>query len=622
MIRTKERLRAAVLDVALVTLAVGTSACQREDPAAYPANLKAWFRADAIVLRDGDAVSAWPDASVNGLVATATEGRRPTYRVVDGVPLVHFDGVDDYLTAGAAVDWAFLHDGSDWTVFVVLRTVANQLGGTHVLLDSGGVDSSNSGFAMSYDVGSVTSSNRVRISVAQRTPGQFALDMMTDDDSLPEEQWSIVSASSGASADGLRSEAQLFVNGYEKVSGTTVPTLDRSSSATPLNIGRDGFANSHFSNADIKEIVIYDRALSQEEQYWVIEFLANRLGADIRTRYPSSRSWLSYDPAAYQAFGIAFRVPSNGKLVAIQRQGISHRGGSVGEVRQWESMDRGSTWTSRLTYDSQFDDRNVAGGLISTTGSILVFLARYDGSNWIDMRALRSTDEGQSFIDVGAPMPTNGCREFSPYGPTIDLPSGRLLQTFYGGDCPSFKAWISESADDGLTWTYKADIYHGNLQVNETSLVWISGADDASSTLVAVARNDGGTGLIQFVSVDGGSTWTDQGVIPDGDVMDLSPWLYRTQSGMVVLAWHERTGYTFPIRVASAGVIASSPGNWGAKQVTYRAATRVLGGSGYPAVLSATGWDDDLVEVIFDSAPGGRANLLVNPIALPEESPN
>ena len=30
--------------------------------------------------------------------------------------MVHFDGVDDYLIAGTAADWTFLHDGSDWTV--------------------------------------------------------------------------------------------------------------------------------------------------------------------------------------------------------------------------------------------------------------------------------------------------------------------------------------------------------------------------------------------------------------------------------------------------------------------------------------------------------------------------
>ena len=613
---TAHCIRTFALNAALVALAVGNSACAPN--AGKPANPKAWFSADSIVLRDGDAVNVWPDSSLNGHHATATESNRPTYRIVDDVPLVQFDGVDDYMIAGAADDWTFLHDGSEWTLFVVLRTAADGLGGTHVLLDSGGVDSANRGFAMSYDVSG--RNEAIRVSVAQNTPGRFALDMATGDDSFTAGQWGIVSAISTASRDGPPAEAQLFVNGHQKVSGEISSPLDGSSPASELNIGRYGFGNTLFAKGDIKEIVIYDRVLSEAEHYAVIEYLATSLATDVRIRYPSSRKWLGYDPAAYQAFGIAFRIPSTGKLVAIQRQGTTHAG-SAGEVRQWESTDRGATWTSRSIYDSQYDDRNVAGGRASRTGSILAFLARHDGVdwrvNWIDMRALRSTDDGETFLDVGAPLPTNGCSVFSPYGPMIELPSGRLLQTFYGGGCANFKVWVSESVDDGQTWTYKADIYRGNFLMNETSLAWISGSDDASSTLVAVSRNDGGGGLFQSISTDGGSTWSSQGLIPDGDTLDLSPWLYRTSGGMLVLAWHERTAFTFLVRVAPATAVAEGPGNWGAKQVTYRAVTRVIGESGYPSLLSATGWDDDLIQVIYDRTSSGTPNLLINPISLP-----
>ncbi len=61
--------------------------------------------------------------------------------------MVHFDGIDDYLTAGAATDWRFLKDGSDWTVFIVFRSAGGEPGGQHVLLDTDGEDS---GFAVSY----------------------------------------------------------------------------------------------------------------------------------------------------------------------------------------------------------------------------------------------------------------------------------------------------------------------------------------------------------------------------------------------------------------------------------------------------------------------------------------
>jgi hypothetical protein len=207
---------------------------------------------------------------------------------------------------------------------------------------------------------------------------------------------------------------------------------------------------------------------------------------------------------------------------------------------------------------------------------------------------------------------------FLPYGPLVELPSGRLLQTFYGDSGgKTFKVWLSESVDDGLTWTYKADIYQGNLQVNETSVAWISGSDDATSTLVAVSRNDGGSGLLQFVSRDGGNTWISQGLIPGGAKADLSPWLYRLSDGTLVNAWHERNWFTFRIRMAPAEDVAGSPYAWGPMRVTYHASTRTIGDSGYPALVSATGFDDDLVQVIYDKPPGGNANVLITPISLP-----
>jgi hypothetical protein len=545
----------------------------------------------------------------------ATGSSRPTYRVVDGVPRGHFDGIDDYMIAGAAIDWTFLNDGNDWTAFVVFRSEGAEPGGKYALLESG-ADFGNRGFAISYDDRRNTRrSDAVELSVADGTPGAYAL--TTGNRGFAPGKWGIISAVFKSTEGGSAGEAGLFVNGYKRVITSTSLRTYRSHPGSDLNIGRYGLSRELLTKGDIKEIVIYRRALSDAEQNQALQYLAGKLGSAVRIRRPFSRNWLNYNPEEYQAFGIAFRIPSTGKLVAIQRQGVAHVGGSLGEVRQWESADRGATWTNRLTYDSQYDDRGVGGGLASKSGTIAIFFSRYDGANWIDMRALRSVDDAQTFDDIGTPLPTNGCSLFLPYGPILELPSGRLLQTFYGQIGTTKKVWVSESIDDGLTWTYKADIYNGVLQVNETSLAWISGSDDETSNLVAVSRNDGGSGLLQFVSTDGGDTWTSQGLIPGGAGTDVSPWLYRLSDGTLVNAWHERSWFTFRIRMALASEVAESPSNWGPMQVTYQAATRVVGDSGYPALLSSTGWDEDLVEVLYDTRASGNANLLINPIFLP-----
>lgn len=60
-----------------------------------------WLAADAITgLADGDPVSAWEDLSAEGNDAgQATSGNRPTYQTaeVNGLPVVRFDGSNDYM---------------------------------------------------------------------------------------------------------------------------------------------------------------------------------------------------------------------------------------------------------------------------------------------------------------------------------------------------------------------------------------------------------------------------------------------------------------------------------------------------------------------------------------------
>ena len=153
---------------------------------------------------------------------------------------------------------------ADWTVFVVFRSEGGEPGGQHVLLDTDGEDS---GFAVSYaDRANANSSDAVRLSVAAET-GAYDLDMTGSNRGFAPGRWGIISASYKASPDGARGEAALFVNGYRKVATDTWVRPDRSRGATRLNIGRHGLGNAFPTKGDIREIVIYGRALTEEEHY-------------------------------------------------------------------------------------------------------------------------------------------------------------------------------------------------------------------------------------------------------------------------------------------------------------------------------------------------------------------
>jgi hypothetical protein len=87
------------------------------------AGLKVWLKADAIVgLADTDPVSTWSDSSGQGNDGTASLTVRPLYRtgIVNGKPVVRFDGVNDVLNLPNSFS-AF----TAGTAFVVVKIVTD-----------------------------------------------------------------------------------------------------------------------------------------------------------------------------------------------------------------------------------------------------------------------------------------------------------------------------------------------------------------------------------------------------------------------------------------------------------------------------------------------------------------
>lgn len=101
-------------------------------PASIP-GLTAWFDASAITgLNDNDPVSTWTDSSPSAFTAVqGTAGNKPIYKtgIINGKPVVRFDGVDDYLSV-AGVD----ANPTDFAFFAVASTTT--ITGQHTL--SGG----------------------------------------------------------------------------------------------------------------------------------------------------------------------------------------------------------------------------------------------------------------------------------------------------------------------------------------------------------------------------------------------------------------------------------------------------------------------------------------------------
>lgn len=68
------------------------------------AGLRLWLKADALVLANNDPVTSWTDSSGLGNNATqATVAKKPTFKtaIVNGLPVVRFDGTDDRVSTVA-----------------------------------------------------------------------------------------------------------------------------------------------------------------------------------------------------------------------------------------------------------------------------------------------------------------------------------------------------------------------------------------------------------------------------------------------------------------------------------------------------------------------------------------
>lgn len=115
----------------MVGVGIGTQLARRTIPTAVPGwsplqlpSLQLWLDASVIAgLADGAAVATWSDRSgQNNHIVQATPTKQPLYKtaIINGLPVVRFDGVDDLLTA--TLPTAMQVDS--YTYIVVAQTVS------------------------------------------------------------------------------------------------------------------------------------------------------------------------------------------------------------------------------------------------------------------------------------------------------------------------------------------------------------------------------------------------------------------------------------------------------------------------------------------------------------------
>ena len=269
------------------------------------------------------------------------------------------------------------------------------------------------------------------------------------------------------------------------------------------------------------------------------------------------------DTTTYDAFGFDIMVDSN-TIAYFYRQGTTHVGDNAAIYGVFYTISTNTFGTPFLVYDSEYDDRNVGGGIID--GKFYVFFGRYTcaGGPWFDMGYVVSTDltEGTAWgtFNTVAVTPTE---VFSPSG-SIFYDGNKYYQPFYGWTGATYICGMYETEDNGTTWVESVQvIYSGAEDYTEVAVAYRASDNKA----IALCRENSGDPLRQFTNSNftGGTTWVDAGNTNLGNIGHIctSPsMVYNATNDIWVIAYGERTVNRAYVSYADPDTIFTSPTSW------------------------------------------------------------
>lgn len=236
----------SILESDAALLLANTDGLDETFTAASPdafSNLSLWFKADALSLTEGSAVTNWTDSSGLGNDATAQSmAEEPVFRqnALNGMPAIEFDGVDDSLVS-ADVDF-------DTYTFLVVARHTKPYGGFDYRMDTITKMEGGRSASLYFEWKSDGSQN-----IANRN----SLDGSTEffiKSSSNADQWYL----KVATYDGVASH--LFVDGQLMVSsGINVGAIRDHNWAFRI-VGKN--ASNHIFKGDIAEVIMYKEALT------------------------------------------------------------------------------------------------------------------------------------------------------------------------------------------------------------------------------------------------------------------------------------------------------------------------------------------------------------------------
>jgi hypothetical protein len=249
-----------------------------------------WDAADAsTVTLDSGRVSTWADKSDKRRNATnSTSGStQPDYVTAarNGRNVVRFAAASSqFLQAGSVGNWNFLHNGTNSSIFMVVRCFDSSdpnAGGS--ILSTGGGSSAQIGFDFFFDDrASVPRNNAVGVAVARSVTSQFTSNDATQDVLTPNTYAVCEVLLDGDNATAANRSRSRVNGGTQFGSNTFTNAPSTSNSSYTLAFARGQFATpGFFFTGDICEMLLYSQHPTTDAQAAIRRYLASKWGVTL-----------------------------------------------------------------------------------------------------------------------------------------------------------------------------------------------------------------------------------------------------------------------------------------------------------------------------------------------------
>lgn len=241
-----------------------------------PSNLSVfqWIDLNSGVTLNGNDVSAITDRSGNGHnMQQTTAGDQPLFIASDqnGHPSMQLDGVTEFMeSTEAASVWKFLHDGSDFTIYMMLKITDINPDNAQTILQTNDGSSANIGVLIRYDDRSGSGfNNRITSFIAKAAPPNWVISDMGADNAFSTQVYHILT--SIYDFNNAPNWETLVDNVQKSTDNNANLPPSAANPTSTLTIGR--VAAGSFLKARVSEWFIYDRLLTSSENTLNINYL-------------------------------------------------------------------------------------------------------------------------------------------------------------------------------------------------------------------------------------------------------------------------------------------------------------------------------------------------------------